>query len=908
MPATALATCEIFGTIYDAFGQPAAGVRIGVLAVYKNETLILDSTREVTTDENGYFTIPLPRLSTAVLYASVAGLNISCSGTSISIPDSDVAELSTLLSMGPFVAIPPLVYAGNNLSLPKATPTQDGYLSAADYIRFDAGGTTVAGVSAFNGRSGVVVPILGDYAAFYAPLVHAHTRSQITDLGVFSTSQPGLVPQPSSGDAAKVLTGAGTWVDASSATAMPGTYYLTNFKASGSKQKFSGAISAGALATLTLTVASDFAVGQGIFIALAGSGGPLVTKVDAIDATKKIITLHDAATGAVIAVANNVQHDDTVAVQTALDTIFAAGGGTLYVPDGFYRLNGPFNAINSLVRIPYNATFPGPTTLISISIIGLNQPFPAFSGIPSTKGAIFQTDRIGPSGNHCMIAAAAWDASTDIPPTSNVTVYMEHVTWRTYPEPQISAVDMGMAGNALFRHVLIDTDTPLGDINEPPAGYFGLRSPRVNTGMAMDTFDNCYVLGYGTGAIIAEQFRSTWFSVMRCGIGFQADFNYHPAMHVTGLVWHCPIGVTFTDRMCVDFILDIEAELDTARWDCCLYDFQETSATGDQVTGWIKYSKVGGGVGTLYSALVQGCSNLTFINLNALGDNYNSPATFRKKFTATDITELKGETRIFDGETMMPLSVGVDDSESSGYRNVRIANSGGAIPGGSLLAGLTSMWKLDETGSSTIRNDSVGTNHLTPSVVPEIAGKIGNGAHFNATGDRLTHASNATLSPGNADYTFALWVKIEDTGSNRDFLSKAGSGGSDEYIIGYDHATAPDRFRFTVQGGGTYASAYSASSAAPVVGTWYLIVAWQDADMGTINIQVNGGAVDSHTPIPPLTVGADTFQLGCYGAGMANYAKGIIDEVALWNGRMLDAPERGQLWNGGDGKPFIEWT
>lgn len=97
MPATTLATCEVYGTIYDVFGQPVQGAVVGVMSVYKNGALVLARTQEVSTDVDGYFTMDLPRDSVAVLYANTPGLNISCLGTPTAIPDADFAELTSII-------------------------------------------------------------------------------------------------------------------------------------------------------------------------------------------------------------------------------------------------------------------------------------------------------------------------------------------------------------------------------------------------------------------------------------------------------------------------------------------------------------------------------------------------------------------------------------------------------------------------------------------------------------------------------------------------------------------------------------------------------------------------------------------------------------------------------------------
>jgi hypothetical protein len=266
MPATALATCEIFGTIYDVFGEPAAGATIGVMAVYKNGALILAKTKEVQTDLDGYFTMDLPRDSVAVLYANTPGLNISCLGSPTAIPDADAAELASIVSDVDIwnevpVAIPigagvasfngrrgDVVLLASDVTgalgyTPADAAALAGYLLlaggtmtgtltlAADpiaaleaaskrYVDNKVAAIPAGGVTSFNARTGAVVAASGDYAAFYAALVHTHTRSQITDLGIFSTSAPGLVPQPTGADAAKVLSGAGTWVAQSAGGAL----------------------------------------------------------------------------------------------------------------------------------------------------------------------------------------------------------------------------------------------------------------------------------------------------------------------------------------------------------------------------------------------------------------------------------------------------------------------------------------------------------------------------------------------------------------------------------------------------------------------------------------------------------------------------------------------------------------
>ena len=98
MPQT-LATCEVYGTIFDVFGVPVEGAIVGCMSVYKNGSLVLIGTKEVSTDVDGYFTMDLPRgpNCVAILYANTPGLNISALGTPTAIPDADSAELAAII-------------------------------------------------------------------------------------------------------------------------------------------------------------------------------------------------------------------------------------------------------------------------------------------------------------------------------------------------------------------------------------------------------------------------------------------------------------------------------------------------------------------------------------------------------------------------------------------------------------------------------------------------------------------------------------------------------------------------------------------------------------------------------------------------------------------------------------------
>jgi hypothetical protein len=230
-----------------------------------------------------------------------------------------------------------------------------------------------------------------------------------------------------------------------------------------------------------------------------------------------------------------------------------------------------------------------------------------------------------------------------------------------------------------------------------------------------------------------------------------------------------------------------------------------------------------------------------------------------------------------------------------------------------LLTGLVSMWKMDETGTSTVRLDSApAANHndATPTVVTDVAGVQGRAGHVPGSGDRLTVNNNASLQTGPVSYMWALWVKFDAVGTHQQIIYKGGGGGDETYLY-YYYAGPPvqDVFIYSaISAGPTYNSVTSASAGAPVVGQWYFIVIWHDLADNSINIQVNDGAVDSVVLVPPLTATSESI---CFGEQTTAYnapLNGALDEIAFWKGRALPPAERTWLYNGGAGRPFSSWT
>ena len=220
-------------------------------------------------------------------------------------------------------------------------------------------------------------------------------------------------------------------------------------------------------------------------------------------------------------------------------------------------------------------------------------------------------------------------------------------------------------------------------------------------------------------------------------------------------------------------------------------------------------------------------------------------------------------------------------------------------------------WALDE--ASGTRVDQVGANDLTDNnTVGAAAGKFGNAADFEAANsESLTRAETADLTFGDVKFTLRAWVQLESKAAQGTIAAKwRSSGGSQrEYLLIY--SAAADRFQFLVSPTGTGSASVSADNfGSPSLATWYLIHAWHDPVADQIGIAVNAGTANTaaHSTGVANTLGAD-FGIGARpNPTPTEFFDGLIDDVVLLDGYVLDATERTEDYNSGAGVAFADWA
>ena len=116
---------------------------------------ILLGPKTTLTDSAGSFHFTLPELATAFISARASALWNCPEGRAFTVPPGPSGELVPDFSLPASTLVePPLVYVGDVLSIPRASATQDGYLSAADFAAFEAGAADM-GITQINTGAGL---------------------------------------------------------------------------------------------------------------------------------------------------------------------------------------------------------------------------------------------------------------------------------------------------------------------------------------------------------------------------------------------------------------------------------------------------------------------------------------------------------------------------------------------------------------------------------------------------------------------------------------------------------------------------------------------------------------------------------------------------------------------------------
>ncbi len=146
---------------------------------------------------------------------------------------------------------------------------------------------------------------------------------------------------------------------------------------------------------------------------------------------------------------------------------------------------------------------------------------------------------------------------------------------------------------------------------------------------------------------------------------------------------------------------------------------------------------------------------------------------------------------------------------------------------------------------------------------------------------------------------------LDSTGATQELIGQRNQGTTVTNVVWGVHRTAGGVMRFLWPlGSSTAASADTFGALA--LSTWYFVAAWRDRRAGTVNIQINHGAINSAADIgafvplsTPVRIGAAKNLAGTF----VDFWNGRLDEVAVWK-RVLGVDTKTYLYKAGVGRPF----
>ena len=233
-------------------------------------------------------------------------------------------------------------------------------------------------------------------------------------------------------------------------------------------------------------------------------------------------------------------HDDTAAIQAAIDIVAARGGGTVYFPNATYLVNAPSgfvsgNDYNCILSLPYRSTA---TTNVPITIELRGDTYPAqnpsefASQRPLPVGAIIQTTLTENVSNPSYAAILGGPSVGLGGSQTAVTVVIRNLTFRQPSPAGLTAIDASGCVGAVISGVICDVDAPLGSLSTPGSGSgtgIWLPDSAGHSNYGMSVAQRVFVAGLGQAIIFSAHAHIDSAIIQTCGYGLVADNGFHPA-------------------------------------------------------------------------------------------------------------------------------------------------------------------------------------------------------------------------------------------------------------------------------------------------------------------------------------------------------------------------------------------
>jgi hypothetical protein len=275
-----------------------------------------------------------------------------------------------------------------------------------------------------------------------------------------------------------------------------------------------------------------------------------------------------------------------------------------------------------------------------------------------------------------------------------------------------------------------------------------------------------------------------------------------------------------------------------------------------------------------------------------LGRNHFAPAPFYANCRLQSFAFYNGT---------MPSSTVRDSLYNSGngklYKDLTAADK----------VGLEAWYDGAET-SGMLLDASGNAHHLTDNnTVTSAAGKVTytaeDASQFTAANNEylsITNAAQTGLNIGDTDYWFGAWIRLDNTGTLRQVISKwlVSATSQNSYTLYISAANIPI---FIVTPTGATADTVTATSTLPamVANTWYFVEGWHDSVNNLIGVTYNRGTANTTAHSTGVFIGNRDFTISTAGSPDLPF-NGRIQEVVAVSG-IPTSSERDAIFGRGFG-------
>lgn len=497
-----------------------------------------------------------------------------------------------------------------------------------------------------NGASNVLYGLIGEGGATLSQVTNTVEALAVLANQGTGTSNTFIAP-------ALVDPGAGAFPVSVSVTNMVGFFDVRRYGASGSTNRTTGTIASGSR-TLVVASASDFRVGQGVFVDNAAAGSSnLVATITNISGTTFTLDL-PAGIGATNAI---VQHDDSAAINRALAAAYAAGGGQVYIPrqgtlHGWYRVNGPLqSATDSILSVPAprlgSVTFPplveiigdgnaGSTNFGQNLQVGYGTVLDATDNEVSHLGGIFYPAVLAGSRytNYNNLSTEAY----------HLNLHVDKLTILVPSNPTLGGINMShIQRGSVGDHVTVTAKINIFDLGNATyqptyTNTFGVFFPTINNNV-MCFMGQSWVAGFWDGIRTAEHMELRGPYLYYCRNGIRAMAGNYPIVG-SAKIENCTTLINTYDPYLgyygSQFDLTLQVEIATnAAWYSTTNTFFDPQSRS---RGYIKTFAAVGGVGWTQTNLMGTANGFTNTQV---WDGNNPDFRSRKLVTYPTYTHLE---------------------------------------------------------------------------------------------------------------------------------------------------------------------------------------------------------------------------------------------------------------------------